>query len=539
MTKTLRHVGIVLLVLSCAAPASAAPPQWEGTWIGGFMSRNEWVFMKVVIGGDDPKSMVGRADLPVQGEYALELERVAANGRGLKFELPARAGNLLFEGGSTGDLIRGSVRQGFGRSVFELMRALPVTETTFAAMHGHYGDEHGLPLLVYYGQNGPAFVDFSTGRMGTLFRTGEDTYVAGPTLLAGYPVELTLTFSHDAEGKVTSVKREVKGRAQRLQRYEPYRTEPVRFQSASSNLGGWLLIPNTPGPHPAIVMIHGSGPATRQALLPFADVFARNGIAVLVHDKRGAGQSTGSFARATFDELADDALAGVALLKKHPEIDPDRIGLQGASLGGWVAPLAASRSTDVKFVIVEAAPATTPAEHERARVERQMRADDVSREVIVQALAYMDQKFEVARTGEGWDDLAAVSARAEAEGWASYVNVPSSFDSLRWNWEHVLSWDPRPVLERLTIPVLALYGELDTIVSPEVHVKKLQDALTRHGNKDVTVKILPRANHHFFSASTGGPAEVGRLAQFVPGYFETRVAWVLDRTETSASATPR
>jgi tetratricopeptide (TPR) repeat protein len=131
----------------------------------------------------------------------------------------------------------------------------------------------------------------------------------------------------------------VKGQApQRAVRKEFYTTTPVRYSSGPASLSGSLLMPIGPGPHPAIVMIHGSGPVTREALMPYADVFVRNGIAVLIHDKRGTGSSTGNWARATFDDLADDALAGVKLLKGRPEINPAQIGLQGTSLGGWVAP---------------------------------------------------------------------------------------------------------------------------------------------------------------------------------------------------------
>ena len=311
MTKALRQFGIVLLATLCAAPALAGPA--TGTWIGGFKSRHDWVFMRVTLEAAG-QGLSGRADLPVQGEYNIALSRVGARGHGVTFELPGNVGNLLFEGTRNDDVIKGSVRQGFGLSAFELVRELPTADADFAPYAGHYAKDDDLPTLLYYSPNGPAYVDFATGRMGTLFRTGDDTFVSGPTLLAGYPVELTLTFERGAAGDVTGLRRDVKGRSQRLSRRSPYRTESVRFKSATSNLGGWLLIPNAPGPHPAIVMIHGSGPATRQSLLPFADVFARNGIAVLVHDKRGSGQSTGSFSRATFEELASDALAGVALV---------------------------------------------------------------------------------------------------------------------------------------------------------------------------------------------------------------------------------
>ncbi len=156
--------------------------------------------------------------------------------------------------------------------------------------------------------------------------------------------------------------------------------------------------------------------------MPYADVFVRNGIAVLIHDKRGTGSSTGNWARATFDDLADDALAGVKLLKGRPEINPAQIGLQGTSLGGWVAPLAASRSSDVAFVIVESAPALTPLEHEKLRVRSQLRADGFAPQVMMQALAFMDQKFEVARTGKGWERLQASMTRNAQTGWISYVN---------------------------------------------------------------------------------------------------------------------
>ena len=155
------------------------------------------------------------------------------------------------------------------------------------------------------------------------------------------------------------------------------------------------------------------------------------GIAVLIHDKRGTGASTGNWARATFDDLAGDALAGVAFLQARPEINARQIGLHGMSLGGWVAPLAASRAPDVAFVIVESAPVLTPREHERLRVEQQLRADGFAPELVAHAVAFMDQKFEVARTGEGWDRLTGAMARGAREGWLSYVNAPPSLESLQ------------------------------------------------------------------------------------------------------------
>ena len=132
---------------------------------------------------------------------------------------------------------------------------------------------------------------------------------------------------------------------------DSYTQEEVSFQNGDVSLRGTLSTPATKGLHPALVLIHGSGPARRPGgfWIPF---FARHGIAVLVFDKRGAGESTGDWRKSTYQDLAADALAAVQLLKRQKGIDPKQIGLWGNSEGGWVAPLAASQSTDIAFLIV-------------------------------------------------------------------------------------------------------------------------------------------------------------------------------------------
>jgi pimeloyl-ACP methyl ester carboxylesterase len=390
-------------------------------------------------------------------------------------------------------------------------------------------------IFLYAGATGLAYVDHVTGRVGRLFPAPDGTFFSGPSVIAAFPVELTASFERDVAGRVVAVSWERRGEpARRLDRRSLYRTEPVRLRSTDEvSLSGSLLLPHGRGPHPAVVMVPGSGKVTRDTLMPYADSFARNGVAVLVHDKRGVGQSTGNYARAGIVELADDALAGVEWLTRHPAINANQIGLLGTSLGGWVAPLAATRSPDVRFIIIEAAPAVTPAEHERLRVQNQMEADRQPRESVARALAFMDRKFEVGRTGKGWDDLERSAQRGRRDGWAHYVNVPVSFDSLRWNWEHVLSYDPQPVLRRLRVPVLAIYGELDRVVEPKFNVEKMEKALRAADNRDVTVRVFPSANHNFFQAITGGPGEVAQLKAFVGGYFASRVDWLLARVDES------
>ena len=128
----------------------------------------------------------------------------------------------------------------------------------------------------------------------------------------------------------------------------------VTFDSGTATLHGTVISPSdTPGRHPAVVVIAGAGGRKRDAYRAEAEAFARAGIVTLIYDKRG------DYSRATssYHQLAADALAGLELLRARKGVDPGRVGVWGHSEGGWVAPLAASESTDVSFVVTAGASA--------------------------------------------------------------------------------------------------------------------------------------------------------------------------------------
>jgi pimeloyl-ACP methyl ester carboxylesterase len=594
MSKRTPSLLLALFLIHTSLAAAATPAVIEGDWIGGFDAQDGTVFISAHLERKG-ETLTGEIDLPLRGDRKIPLKNLSANASKLSFEVPGVSGNLLFEGRHQDGVMSGSVRQARATSRFELIKLFSTTPESIARIVGNYELAPGRVILIAKSPSGAIYLDHAANRMGVLYQIGERTFVSGPSLVAGFPVELTVTFDAPVVAPMPTLRADdaagasagdgsgngnggpsdssdssdwgipsgaagsstaqvvtdfaspgagaspaltwhAKGQApQRAVRKEFYTTTPVRYSSGSASLSGSLLTPIGPGPHPAIVMIHGSGPVTREALMPYADVFVRNGIAVLIHDKRGTGSSTGNWARATFDDLANDALAGVKLLKGRPEINPAQIGLQGTSLGGWVAPLAASRSSDIAFVIVESAPALTPLEHEKLRVRSQLRADGFAPQVVMQALAFMDQKFEVARTGKGWDRLQGSMTRNAQTAWISYVNAPSSLESLQWHWDNVLSYDPLPALEKLTCPVLVLYGELDTIVPADENKKRMEAVLKRSGTRDTTIKVFERANHGFFEAINGGRREAAGLKGLVPGYLDSRVAWLRQRVNVSAA----
>lgn len=134
---------------------------------------------------------------------------------------------------------------------------------------------------------------------------------------------------------------------------DAYHQSEVRFTNGEVPLAGLLLEPVSPGSHPAVVFIHGSGVSDRDMLwyLQMADYLARREIVVLLPDKRGCGKSGGQWHTSSFQDYAEDALAAVKYLRQLPSVDPRGVGLIGMSQGGWVAPLAAAQSDEVAFIV--------------------------------------------------------------------------------------------------------------------------------------------------------------------------------------------
>jgi len=131
------------------------------------------------------------------------------------------------------------------------------------------------------------------------------------------------------------------------------------FTNGDVRLSYRLDLPARSGPVGAVVFGHGSGQQTKDSCRFLADGFLSRGFATLCFDKRGVGQSTGTFvfvgARDSipvFADLASDMAAGVAFLRTRPEIDPNRIGLAGVSQAGWIVPLAAVNARPAFMVLL-------------------------------------------------------------------------------------------------------------------------------------------------------------------------------------------
>jgi dienelactone hydrolase len=389
--------------------------------------------------------------------------------------------------------------------------------------------------------NLPVFFDAKTRRVGVLYPISETEGVTGTlhdndTLT---PADVHVTFSRNQQGEVTGVFwRE--GNAGPLNgiRVSPHRNEDVVFRNEDVTLHGTLTLPQTARPHPAIVLLQEAGPRSRPfGMWPY--LFARYGIAMLTFDKRGSGASTGDWQTASFDDLAGDALAAVRLLRSRSDIDPTRIGLWGNSNSGWVVPLAASQSKDVAFVISRVGSSLPPTENVLYEIENQMRWQKFSEAEITHAVVLRRLLQDAIVTNTGWEGLVAAARTARNERWfaASRVgryaatSLPPDAASLQ-QWRNPLDFDPIPYWQRVTCPVLALYGELDENTPTVRDVPLLIEALKRAGNGDYTVTVLPKTDHLFYehlAPHEGYAAQIPAFERYVPGYVDGMMGWLSKR----------
>jgi pimeloyl-ACP methyl ester carboxylesterase len=300
----------------------------------------------------------------------------------------------------------------------------------------------------------------------------------------------------------------------------------ISFRNDSVELHGTLMLPITREPAPAVVFLHGSGPMTRDGFRPYAREFAKLGIASLFFDKRGSGKSNGSWSTSSLNDLAEDALAAVRYLKADNEIDRTRIGFWGISQAGWVAPIAASQSEDVAFMILISGGGASPRQSELFSYRKEFERAGLSKSEESEALKILEFYFDYLSTGEGrhhliteLDSLKESTLKPLAEQLERIV--PSEENRPNWSW--VGAYHPIADIERIHCPVLLLFGDRDADHPTELAVKRWREGLEKADNHDVTIVVFKGAGHGIRMRE--GYAGGGR-APFADGYEELQLGWL-------------
>lgn len=317
----------------------------------------------------------------------------------------------------------------------------------------------------------------------------------------------------------------------------PYRTEEVQFENPEGgfDLAGTLTLPEGEGPFPGAVLVSGSGPQDRDGtvfghrpFLVFADRLTRAGVAVLRADDRGVDASGGSLEGATTEDLVGDALSGVRYLADHAAVDSLALGIVGHSEGALIAPMAADRSSLVSCLVLLAPPGLPGDELLPLQTRAIMEAGGASEEAIESALDNQDQIFEFVRSAPDLDEarrrvrehlerrLSGMTEAQRARGGITNANreswIQAQVDQVASPWfRYFLRHDPVGVLERVNVPVLALFGGLDLQVPPAENLPAVREALDWSDSPEVTVLELDGLNHLLQPAETGSPTEYGRI----------------------------
>jgi pimeloyl-ACP methyl ester carboxylesterase len=391
----------------------------------------------------------------------------------------------------------------------------------------------GIDLFGERGEPGLLYSDYLTGAIRSLSPKG-DGFVAGRGFAFTEPVDLTVRFANDGTG-ISTLLVGPTGKPPFRARRLPIASTDVTFSSGDATLAGTLLVPSStsPAPHAAIVLLHGSGPLTRYSFGPYPHFFTSLGLAVLVYDKRGSGASTGRYFDGTThypDAYGADAVEAVRFLASRPEVDPAHIGLWGTSEGGMLTTQVAARSKDVAFIINSSGFMVPMAQQVMFNIEAQLRADGFSANDVDDAVRFESLAMRVMRTGDGWNEFSSAQTKArQAKWWTAYFGQARGFDSLdalRRQWDLIYSFDPLPNLANVKVPVLGVFGSLDTSTPARTSAENMQRILTDSGNRNVTVRVFKGANHPLMRARTGGIAEMPRLGQMMPGVFNTIRSWI-------------
>lgn len=348
--------------------------------------------------------------------------------------------------------------------------------------------------------------------------------------------------THDADSPVSCVGDAVEVRAAsgvpaRWDRIPIIATD-TSFTSADTKLAGRLLEPGgSPDPkRPLVVMVHGSEKTAALGDV-YALALAAQGVDVFVYDKRGTGASEGDYTQ-NFELLADDAAAALKQARTMAAGRSGRSGYFGGSQGGWVAPLAATRSP-ADFVAVGFGLVASPIEEDR----EQMRAEAEAAHLPPRAIDQIDRLSRATATlvsshfERGYEALAAIKREIGAAPWAAKIEGEYSGEMLRMretdlrrigrarfdNRELIWDYDAVATLRELKVPLLWILAGEDR-EAPIATTRRALSGLIDAG-KPIDLYLFPDTDHGIFEFTTNadGSRTITRIAD---GYLRLLGDWI-------------
>ncbi len=331
----------------------------------------------------------------------------------------------------------------------------------------------------------------------------------------------------------------------------PYISKDVTFVNKKADdikLAGTITIPKNKENPPVVILISGSGPQNRNEELlnhrPFlilSDYLSRRGIAVLRYDDRGVGESGGQFNGATSLDFASDVEAAIEFLKKRKGINTNKIGLIGHSEGGLIAPLVASKNSDVSFIVSLAGTGVDGKQVLLTQMKRGAELQGVSPEIIQINNEFADIVLSIVQEEhpDVMESKTIASFEQHRTNLSEEIKNIYTMDVLKKNflgftkdpWMHYfVKTDPVQFISKVRIPILVINGSKDYQVIPELNLAGFRKGLKKAGNKDYTIKEIEGLNHLFQTADTGAGTEYETIEEtFSPVALKIVGDWILKR----------
>jgi pimeloyl-ACP methyl ester carboxylesterase len=312
---------------------------------------------------------------------------------------------------------------------------------------------------------------------------------------------------------------------------------------------------------PAVVLITGSGPQDRDETIgrhkPFLEIarsLASLGMVVFRYDDRGVGLSKGDFSKATTNDFAEDAVAVWQYARAVPGVDRSRVGLLGHSEGGIIGPMVAAWQREVAFMVLLAPPGLSGGEILSSQIDRiaELQGVPEAQRAVARSLQLDLQRIAL-KYSEGDEDAALSEVRkAVVERWEGLNQfsadtaggfddlamkkqvidqISAQFRGLQSAWmRHFLAYDPSSNWVLFDSPVLAIWGERDSQVLPEINREKLEEIAMHNTSMQSDFVVLPGLNHLLQSCNTGLPEEYDSIAEAIsPMALEVIGNWLKER----------
>jgi len=369
------------------------------------------------------------------------------------------------------------------------------------------------------------------GRSGLLRPSGAHEYTAGPGWESAAPVIARAELGSCGSRQIVfDLSGESKGRWNKI----PLVLTQTRFDSHGVALAGRLVEPPGGEPRPAVVLVQGSLDTPSLDREPWQWILPAAGISVFVYDKRGTGASGGIYTQ-DFTVLADDAAAAVVEARRIAPRRISRIGLQGLSQGGWVAPLAATK-TAVDFLEIGYGVVGTPIEQDQWQVEYELSHKGYGPDILARARELTEETGRIAMSNFERDltALHAIQMRYQGQRWITQLEGQYTGELLRGEMagareespQVIWQYDAEAVLRKLSMPQLWIMAAEDSLAPSGPTIARLQGL--RADGLPIEIAVFPRADHGIFDFNVRADGSRERT-RYAAGYFSLQIDWIKGR----------